>query len=369
MIVSDFDYDLPDRLIAKQPPVERGGARLLVLDRVSGAVQDRQYADLADLLNAGDVLVLNDTKVIKARLEAVKPNGARRELIVLERHAGDSDWHRHKVLHRGRLAVGDKLRMAQHELTVDEVLGGGVAVVSSPTDLMKLDDEFGAPPLPPYLKRQATADDLERYQTVFANQPGSAAAPTASLNMTNDLLNRLSKKGVIVKYLTLHVGLGTFLPIRSDQVENHPIHSEYFEIPVDTHQAIQTAKAANRRIIAVGTTVARTLEYVASSLRAPSPVSLRGAKRRSNPEELCLDCFGDKSPRNDNLAGEADIYIYPSYKFQIINALLTNFHAPRSTVLLLAAAFADPQNLKSAYAHAKTQKYRFLSYGDSMLIS
>jgi S-adenosylmethionine:tRNA ribosyltransferase-isomerase len=336
MKVSDFDYDLPDRLIAKQPPAERGGARLLVLDRVSGAVQDRQYADLADLLNAGDVLVLNDTKVIKARLEAVKPNGARRELVILEKHAGDSDWHRHKVLHRGRLTAGEQLRIGIHKLTVNEVLGDGVAVVSSDVDLMKLSEKYGAPPLPPYLKRQATADDIERYQTVFANQPGSAAAPTASLNMTNDLLNRLSKKGVIIKYLTLHVGLGTFLPIRADQVESHPIHSEYFEIPADTVQAIQTAKAANRRVIAVGTTVARTLEYVGIT---------------------------------KTMSGEADIYIYPGYKFQIINALLTNFHAPRSTVLLLAAAFADPQNLKSAYTHAKTQKYRFLSYGDSMFIT
>jgi S-adenosylmethionine:tRNA ribosyltransferase-isomerase len=355
MNVSDFDYNLPDELIAKHPPARRGGSRLLVLGRRTGAIQDQQYVDLVDLLRPGDVLVLNDTRVIKARLEAVKANGATRELIVLEKHAGDDDWHRHKVLHRGRLTAGEQLRIGIHKLSVDEVLGGGVAVVSSAVDLMKLSEKYGAPPLPPYLKRQATADDIERYQTVFANQPGSAAAPTASLNMTKNLIGKLSKKGVIVKYLTLHVGLGTFLPIREVRVENHPIHSEYFEIPADTWQAVQAAKVDGRRVVAVGTTVARTLEYASPAIAGTFPAVIARSKATKQPSH--------------NLSGEADIYIYPGYQFKTIDALLTNFHAPRSTVLMLAAAFASPENLRQAYAHALAQKYHFLSYGDSMFIA
>ena len=190
-------------------------------------------------------------------------------------------------------------------------------------------------PLPPYLHRDATEEDKKRYQTVWAKNMGSAAAPTASLNMTDDLLKRLQKKGVIVKYLTLHVGLGTFLPIRSDKIEEHKMHSEWFNIPDDTLAAIKNAKSSGKRVVALGTTVARTLEY-----------------------------YG----KNGKTHGEDDIFIYPGFEFTVIDALLTNYHAPKSTVLMLAAAFAGWDHLKNAYEHAINEKYNFLSYGDSMLI-
>jgi S-adenosylmethionine:tRNA ribosyltransferase-isomerase len=356
MKISDFDYDLPESLIAKQPPKTRGASRLLVLNRRTGEVDDRKYADIVDYLRPGDVLVLNNTRVIKARLMTTKPNGAQREILILESHGVGDDWHHHQVMYRGRLSTGDQLFIARSDLAimieVEEILDGGLAIVRSATDLLELAEKYGSPPLPPYLKRHATATDVKRYQTVFARQAGSVAAPTASLNMTDELIQKIADRGVKVAYITLHVGLGTFLPIRADDVENHQIHSEYFEIPAETVATIQSTKAENRRVIAVGTTVARTLEYSASSLRELSPVIARLQPKQSTPKS----------------SGEADIYIYPGYKFQIVDALLTNFHAPRSTVLMLAAAFAGPENLRVAYNHAKTHDYQFLSYGDSMLI-
>ncbi|GHU07044.1 S-adenosylmethionine:tRNA ribosyltransferase-isomerase [Alphaproteobacteria bacterium] len=360
MLVSDFDYKLPQKFIAQHPPKVRGQSRLLVLDRGNGEIQDKKYGDLVDYLRAGDVLVLNDTKVIKARLKLYKvSNGAEREIVVLEKHSGDDDWHRHHVMYRGRLVVGDKLTNDNAEVIAEEILGNGIAIVSSNIDLLKLSEQIGTPPLPPYMHRDATAEDVKRYQTVFAREDGSAAAPTASLNMTKELLAKLEEKGVIVKYLTLHVGLGTFLPIRSDKVEDHDIHTEYFEIPTDTALEIQKAKTENRRVIALGTTVARTLEYCASSLRG---AELRGKLDDKTATGLL------RYARND-ITGEADIFIYPGYEFKVIDTLITNFHAPGSTVLMLAAAFAGTDNLKKAYLHAIGQKYQFLSYGDSMLIT
>ncbi|MDR2524325.1 MAG: tRNA preQ1(34) S-adenosylmethionine ribosyltransferase-isomerase QueA [Candidatus Nomurabacteria bacterium] len=332
MKVSDFDYDLPDELIAKHPPRVRGASGLLVLNRTNGEMMDSRYVDLAEFLRAGDVLVLNDTRVIKARLMTKRADGAAREILILERHGASDDWHRHRVMYRGRLTAGDILFAGESEIVVEEILGDGLAIVHSATDLLELAEKYGSPPLPPYLHREATGDDIERYQTVFAEQAGSVAAPTASLNMTAELLSSIRARGVRIVYLTLHVGLGTFLPMRSETVEGHQIHSEYFEIPPATVEAVKSAQ----RVVAVGTTVARTLEYFAQT--------------------------GKQS-------GEADIFIYPGYEFQIVDALLTNFHAPRSTVLMLATAFAGVSNLRAAYAHAIAQKYRFLSYGDSMFIS
>jgi S-adenosylmethionine:tRNA ribosyltransferase-isomerase len=344
MLVSDFDYYLPKNLIANHPPATRGNSRLLVLRRQNGQLTDKKYSDLAEFLQPGDVLVLNDTKVIKARLKLYKvSSGATREIIVLERHDDRQNWHRHHVMYRGSLNVGDELTTAKSApptITVQEILGGGIAIVSSKIDLLKLSEKIGTPPLPPYINRAATRQDIKRYQTVFAQQAGSAAAPTASLNMTKELLEKLAQKGVVIKYLTLHVGLGTFLPIRSETIEDHPIHTEYFSIPADTAEAIQQAKQSGHRVVAAGTTVARTLEYAAGKILT----------------------------RQKSLSGEADIFIYPGHQFKIVDALLTNFHAPRSTVLMLAAAFAGWENLQTAYVHAQTQQYKFLSYGDSMLI-
>ena len=336
MRISDFDYSLPAELIADKPSQVRGTSRLLVLDREAGTTTDRHYADIVDYLRPGDVLVLNDTKVIKARLIVKKMNGAQREIVVLEKHSNDDNWFEHRVMYRGKLNQGDELTVGEHTLKITELLGDGIAITRSDLDLLELTDLYGKPPLPPYIKRDATTDDIERYQTVFADEPGSAAAPTASLNMTDEILKRIADKGVTIKYLTLHVGLGTFMPIRSDDVEGHKMHSEYFEVPADTVSAIKNAQ----RVVAVGTTVARTLEYCADAIKSS----------------------------DDAITGEADIFIYPGYEFKIVDALLTNFHAPRSTVLMLAATFAGWGNLKNAYKHAINEKYKLLSYGDSMFV-
>lgn len=327
MLVSDYNYDLPDERIAKFPPEERGTTRLLVLDRHTGAVRDSYYRNLDEFLNPGDVLILNDTRVMQSRLFCELPDGRKRELVVLEKHGDEPQ----RVMYRGKLHDGDMLSIRDDSITITKILGNGIAEVESATPLAELAEKYGTVPLPPYLHRDATDDDKKRYQTVWAKHMGSAAAPTASLNMTEDLLDRLRKKGVIIKYLTLHVGLGTFLPIRSDKIEDHKMHSEWFSIPDDTLEAIKTAK----RVVALGTTVARTLEYYA---------------------------------RTGKTEGEDDIFIYPGFEFKIVDALLTNFHAPKSTVLMLASAFAGWDHLKSAYDHAIAENYDFLSYGDSMLI-
>ncbi|MBR2803463.1 tRNA preQ1(34) S-adenosylmethionine ribosyltransferase-isomerase QueA [Candidatus Saccharibacteria bacterium] len=328
MLVSDFNYNLPEERIAKFPPKERGSTRLLVLDRKTGKTTDSFYRDLADYLNPGDLLILNDTRVMQSRLFCELPDGRKRELVVLERHGDEPQ----RVMYRGKLHEGDTLTFG---IKITKILGNGIAEVSSETPLAELAEKYGTVPLPPYLHRDATEDDKKRYQTVWAKYMGSAAAPTASLNMTDELLQKLRDKGVIIKYLTLHVGLGTFLPIRSDNVEDHHMHSEWFNIPEDTITEINRTKNAGNRIVALGTTVARTLEYYA---------------------------------KTGKTSGEDDIFIYPGFEFQIVDALLTNFHAPKSTVLMLAAAFAGWDNLHAAYDHAVAEKYNFLSYGDSMFI-
>ena len=331
MLVSDYDYDLPEERIAKYPPEVRGTTRLLVLHRNTGELEDSKYADLDQYLKKGDVLILNDTRVMRSRLFTTLPDGRKRELMVLERHGEESD----KVMYRGKLHEGNVLTLDNHKITIKSILGGGIAEVQSDIPLSDLAEQYGNVPLPPYLHRDANESDTRRYQTVWAKNIGSAAAPTASLNMTDDLLKRLQDKGVIIKYLTLHVGLGTFLPMRTDNVEDHHMHSEWYHIPSDTIDAISEAKREGHRVVAVGTTVTRTLEYYAKTGQAE---------------------------------GEDDIFIYPGFKFQIVDALVTNFHAPKSTVLMLAAAFAGWPQLKKAYNHAVKQNYNFLSYGDSMFI-
>lgn len=327
MLVSDYNYDLPDERIAKFPPKERGSTRLLVLDRQNGATKDSYYRNLDEFLKPGDLLILNDTRVMQSRLFCTLPDGRKRELVVLEKHGDEPQ----RVMYRGKLHDGDWLQIQNHKIYVKHILGNGIAEVESSVPLADLAEQYGTVPLPPYLHRDATEADKKRYQTVWAKNMGSAAAPTASLNMTDELLDRLRKKGVIIKYLTLHVGLGTFLPMRTDKVEDHHMHSEWFNIPDDTIEAIKSAK----RVVAVGTTVARTLEYYA---------------------------------KTGKTSGEDDIFIYPGFKFQLVDALVTNFHAPKSTVLMLASAFAGWGNLHNAYDHAVAEGYNFLSYGDSMLI-
>lgn len=333
MKVSDFNYDLPEERIAKFPPEIRGTSRLVVLNRKTGEIKDSYYKNLADFLDPGDVLILNDTRVMQSRLFTKLPDGRERELVVLERHNKDQKLSR--VMYRGKLHAGDLLSVGDAQIKIVEILDGGIATIESDTPLETLAEKFGTVPLPPYLHRDATENDKNRYQTVWAKNAGSAAAPTASLNMTDELLAKLREKGVEIKYLTLHVGLGTFLPIRTDEVEGHKMHSEWFNIPDETITAIETAKETGHRVVALGTTVARTLEFYA---------------------------------KTGQTSGEDDIFIYPGFEFKLIDALLTNFHAPKSTVLMLASAFAGWENLHRAYDHCVAEKYNFLSYGDSMLI-
>ena len=331
MLVSDYTYELPEERIAKFPPKVRGTTRLCVLNRETGEITDSYYRNLDEFLNPGDVIILNDTRVMQSRIFTHLEDGRERELVVLEKHGDEPQ----RVMYRGKLHDNDKLYVENEEINVTKILGNGIAEVESNTPLADLAEKYGTVPLPPYLHRDATEEDKKRYQTVWAKNMGSAAAPTASLNMTEELLEKLKKKGVIIKYLTLHVGLGTFLPIRSDKIEEHKMHSEWFNIPEDTINAIKQAKSENHRVIALGTTVARTLEY-----------------------------YGKTGKTN----GEDDIFIYPGFKFTTIDALLTNYHAPKSTVLMLAAAFAGWDHLKNAYEHSIAEKYNFLSYGDSMFI-
>ena len=276
-------------------------------------------------------------------------------------------------MYRGKIKSGDKLfikdsslkDLAQNnfekaEIKVEEILGDGLAIVSSKIDLRDLCENFGTVPLPPYMRRNATPLDIERYQTVFAEEKGSVAAPTASLNMTDEILSSLREKGVEIAYLTLHVGLGTFMPIRVEKIEEHRMHQEYFEIPVKTVAKIQKTAQNGGRVFALGTTVARTLEYAHNAIFEKN---LNG--NSGNREDLSKI----SKYQNGDLSGEADIFIFPGYEFKTIQGLITNFHAPKSTVLMLASAFAGWENLKNAYNHAiQNGEYKFLSYGDSMII-
>ena len=340
MRVSDFDYDLPADRIATYPPAERGTTRLLVIDRKAGTFRHAHYAALDTFLEQGDLLVLNNSRVIRARLLCQKPTGARIELMLLEKHEGAQE----RALYRGRLKKGDRLLTHGAELVVEELPEDGIARLSRPDggDVVELFDAHGSVPIPPYLKREAEELDRDRYQTVFAGTPGSVAAPTASLNITGELLDRLGKKGIGHAEMTLHVGLGTFLPIRSETFEEHVMHREFYHIPATTAMAIGRTKAAGKRVVAVGTTVTRALEHAAGRLV--------------------------ETGFREALSGEADIFLYPGCRFRVIDALLTNFHAPRSTVLMLTAAFAGSDLLQQAYREALDNGYRFLSYGDSMLI-
>ena len=373
MKLEDYTYNLPENLIAAHPPKVRGASRLLALNRKTGEISDSFYRNVADFFESGDVLILNDTKVIKARIFTQKESGAERELVILERHGGDDDWHTHKVMYRGKIKAGDVLTVknSSEKITVEQILGDGLAIVSCEKDLREVCENFGTVPLPPYMRRDATALDIERYQTVFAEEKGSVAAPTASLNMTPEILETLRAKGVKICYLTLHVGLGTFMPIRVDNLEEHKMHQEYFEIPAETCAEIRKAKANGGRVFALGTTVARTLEYAGEEILAKKNEMFASSSIKATASEAKgfeREAQHEDSSQDKKLRGEADIFIYPGYEFKIVDGLMTNFHAPKSTVLMLASAFASWEHLSKAYAHAVEQGYHFLSYGDSMII-
>jgi S-adenosylmethionine:tRNA ribosyltransferase-isomerase len=336
---SDFYYLLPPERIAQAPTAERPASRLLCLDGRSGALADRRFRDLPQLLRAGDLLVFNDTRVIPARLFGEKDTGGRTELLV-ERLLDD-----HRLLAQCRASKPPKAGQTLH-------LEGGVRarVRGREGEFYELEFEgaealpavlerIGHMPLPPYIERADEAADRERYQTVYARVPGAVAAPTAGLHFDQDLLTRLDSMGVERAFVTLHVGAGTFQPLRVEDVTQHRLHREWFTVSADTAARVNAAKRAGRRVIAVGTTVVRALEAAS----------------------------GDREVRP--FEGETDIFIYPGYRFRIVDALITNFHLPESTLLMLVCAFAGTDAVLNAYRHALAHEYRFFSYGDAMFVT
>lgn len=336
MRTDEFDFVLPDRLIAQYPPEQRGASRLLHVH--GGMVEDRRFADLLQLAGPNDVLVLNDTRVIKARLFGSKESAGKVEVLV-ERVLDD-----HQVLAKVRAShaprAGSRLLLAG-SLAV-EVLGREEELfrLSFPADrpVLELLERYGQLPLPPYITHAASGQDEQRYQTVFAREAGAVAAPTAGLHFNDAMLQALRDKGVNIVYVTLHVGAGTFQPVRAEFIREHAMHSERYAIPQATVDAIARARAAGGRVIAGGTTSLRALESAAGTglLQAGS--------------------------------GETEIFITPGYRFNVVDVLLTNFHLPRSTLLMLVCAFGGMDEMLSAYRHAVAQEYRFFSYGDAMLI-
>ncbi len=340
MDVALFDYHLPRRLIAQEPAARRDQSRLLVVDRSTRSLAHRSIRDLGDYLRSGDCLVVNDTRVIPARLLGRLPTGGKVELLLLRRRGGT--W---EALGRpGRkLRAGAQVQFGDGRLraTVTRELPDGLREVRLDCrgPLAQALAQLGHTPLPPYIRRPDRPADRERYQTVYAAQDGAVAAPTAGLHFTPELLGRLERQGVGLVRLTLHVGLGTFKPVEVESVEDHVMHSEAFEVSAQAATAINAARKRGGRIVAVGTTVVRALETVADQ---------RGTVHAG--------------------AGDTDIFIYPGYRFKAVDLLLTNFHLPRSTLLMLVCAFADRELILQAYAEAVREQYRFYSYGDAMLI-
>jgi S-adenosylmethionine:tRNA ribosyltransferase-isomerase len=337
---SDFYYELPQELIAQEPLAQRSSSRLLVLDKESGRIENKIFSDLKDYLQKGDCLVLNDTRVIPARLLGSRSDtGGKIEFVLLKNIEGDI-WE--VILKPGKRAKpGSRFSFGNGELRAEiiEVLEGGNRLVSFEYEgiFQEVLDRVGIVPLPPYITRRL--EDPERYQTVYSKYRGSAAAPTAGLHFTAELLDELKQRGILLANLTLHVGLGTFRPVKVENIEDHVMHSEYYCLNAAAADTINSCKANGGRIIAVGTTSCRVLETVS-------------------------DDDGLVKPSE----GWTDIFIYPGYRFKIIDALITNFHLPESTLIMLVSAFAGKDNIMKAYNLAVNQKYRFFSFGDAMLI-
>jgi len=338
MQLSDFDYSLPQELIAQQPLRERSASRLLLVDPRAGTYADRRFADFIDLVDAGDLLVFNDTRVIPARLHGEKHTGGRVEVLV------------ERVLDGQRLLAhlrasksprpGTRLRLEGEIECVMRARDGDLFELEQQDgDWLELLEQHGHVPLPPYIRRDDERADRERYQTVYASKPGAVAAPTAGLHFDEDVLRRLEQKGVRSAHVTLHVGAGTFQPLRSESIDDHIMHSEAIDVPQSVCAAIEATRARGGRVIAIGTTVVRSLETAVADGR-PRP-----------------------------FRGESDLFIKPGYEFRVVDAMLTNFHLPRSTLLILVSAFAGRQLIRDAYAHAVAERYRFFSYGDAMFIA
>ena len=336
MKTTDFDYQLPESSIAQTPLEPRDSSRLLVLNRETGELEHRIFNQIGDYLNSGDLLVLNQTRVIPARIYARKETGGKVELLLLRRHS-TLTW---ECLVGGKgLRVGSTITVNDGpEAVIIETLNGAERLVKFAEPIEPYFPKVGNVPLPPYIHEKL--DDPERYQTVYAKDPGSAAAPTAGLHFTPRLLNELKAKGVKVAYVTLHVGLDTFAPVTEDDPEEHKIHTEWCELSQETADAINETRANDGRIIAVGTTSVRTLESAAQVGRNGIP-----------PYE-----------------GPTAIYILPGYQFQLVDAIITNFHLPKSTLIMLVSAFAGREKILETYAAAIREGYRFYSFGDAMLI-
>jgi S-adenosylmethionine:tRNA ribosyltransferase-isomerase len=341
MDVNDFDFELPESLIAQTPLEDRTASRLMVLDKVTGTVEHRQFRQIVDELQEGDVIVLNDTRVLPARLIGTKEDtGASIEVLLLK-ETSPNEWET-LVKPAKRVKIGTVITFGDGRLEAEctEILeqGGRIFTFRYEGIFYEILDSLGQMPLPPYITE--TLDDQSRYQTVFAKERGSAAAPTAGLHFTEEILQEIKDKGVGIEFITLHVGLGTFRPVSVDAIEDHTMHAEYYQVTEEAANAINEAKANGGNVIAVGTTSARTLETIAS--------------------------------QNDGkivpASGWTSIFIYPGYQFSILDGMLTNFHLPKSTLIMLISAMATREHVLAAYKKAVEEKYRFFSFGDAMFI-
>jgi S-adenosylmethionine:tRNA ribosyltransferase-isomerase len=414
VLVSEFDFHLPPELIAQHPATERDAARMLHLQ--GRRMTDACFRDFPELLRPSDLVIFNDTRVLPARLfghrrgrsaQPLSPaNPASRdflhgtvEVLLTRRLPGEEQTWQALVRPGRKIMPGERVYFGEEHspLLEAEILDRGefgertLRFLPVPDFTARL-EQLGHIPLPPYIDRPDTDEDRQRYQTVFARDPGSVAAPTAGLHFTDEILERMRQRGIETASVTLHVGLGTFAPIRTEVVEEHRIHTEWYRIPVETAEKIMRAKRAGHRVVAIGTTTVRTLEYAAGG-RAPAagaasvaayPTVGAGAgnalpavdawPEEQNPllpiigQQACTGC-GPLTPAvNLTLAGEANIFIYPGYRFRVVNAMLTNFHLPKSTLLMLVAAFAGRERILAAYEHAVRERYRFFSYGDCMFL-
>lgn len=341
MKTSDFYYDLPKELIAQTPVEPRDSSRLLVLGKESGKIEHKHFCDIIDYLKPGDLLVANDSRVLPARIYGIKDEtGAKVEFLLLKQISGNK-WETlckpgKKAREGAKFSFGNEILRAK----VIEVKADGNRIVDFDCDenFFAALDKIGQMPLPPYITEELK--DKERYQTVYSHELGSAAAPTAGLHFTTGLMDKIREKGINIAYVTLHVGLGTFRPVKVDDVTKHKMHSEHYEIPAETAKLINQTKENGGRVIAVGTTSCRTIESVASF-------------------------YGKIKPCD----GFTDIFIYPGYKFKVLDGLITNFHLPESTLIMLVSAFAGYDNIMNAYKTAVDERYRFFSFGDAMFIS
>jgi S-adenosylmethionine:tRNA ribosyltransferase-isomerase len=382
VLVSDFDYRLPEELIAQEPLSDRAAARMLHLSRSDDRLRDLVFRDFPQLLRPGDLLVFNNTKVLPARLFGHR-SGSRAQrlstqnpatkdflrgrvevLLTRQLSAHPPEWE--ALVHPGRkLGLGERIYFggdadeSSHELAA-EIVGRGTfgerhLRFDQVEDFFGVLNRIGHIPLPPYIDRPDTPSDRECYQTIYAKPLGSVAAPTAGLHFTPEILERIRERGIETAEITLHVGLGTFQPVREEVVEEHKLHREWYEISADAAQRIQGAHDAGRRIVAVGTTTVRTLEFAARTTPPKQNQLGRGTQNSS-------------AGRITAQSGEADIFIYPGFQFRVVGAMLTNFHLPKSTLLMLVAAFAGREQTLRAYEHAVRERYRFYSYGDCMFI-